>query len=855
MSRNAREPVLVEASRSGTRLSQRDVLDVARVELESQPNWSFDPNNPEGEPVPLDAEAEATATPSPSASPSSEAAEDPHVGAEVANVLLLREFELLIEEVRRRLGEDALAPVREAFDLALSCHEGQMRKSGDPYLVHPLRVSRTLAGMGLDVSSVVAGILHDTVEDSELTVLELEEAFGREVALLVDGVTKLGKVPYLSRRENQAESFRKMLVAMSRDIRVLLVKLCDRLDNMRTLEAMPANKQRRIARETADIYAPLARLLGIDWLRRELADLSFRYLEPVAAQTIRKEMVGLLTEDPTHIDRGIELLQDAFEGRSLAGEGDGEAAPQVSGGGEAEPFHVLIAPPPVWDGETFGGVRFRATVLTPQEVYDQRERGRNIETLRDMVTYQVITEGRGACYLALGHVHGNFKPIPGQIRDYVAIPRANRYQGLHTQVLDRAGVRLHVEIRSKAMDAVAERGVLEQLEHGLQASELGWLREMMGWQEQVEDPTEFIEAVKRELFADQVFVFTPEGDLKTFAKGATPIDFAFAVHTDLGLQAAGARVNGQVVPLRYKLRQGDTVEVITDPRVEPREEWLGLVQTSRARARIKHYLRQRGRSLAIETGRQLLRQRLEQRGRDLDEFVALGIIGSSLEPLGISPERGVDRLYELIGDNELRLGDVVAIIDPESASPSESMLGRLLRKTFRRKGERTARSVGEGEAGKPLQISATNLESGLIVLSPCCSPLPGDPVVGFRVPGRGGIETHVEGCPVAVERAIHERIFLNWSSALLLERPVTVRVRTANTVGLLAEMSRAFSEHELNIKQANCRAYDDGKSALNTFHATVDSLARLEALLEHLRGIPGVTSVERVFEGAKATKG
>jgi guanosine-3',5'-bis(diphosphate) 3'-pyrophosphohydrolase len=761
-------------------------------------------------------------------------ATDPHVEAGAAEVLLHREFQALAEEVRFRLGDDAFEQVRDAYELAESCHAGQLRKSGDPYLVHPLRVARMLASLGLDGPSVVAGILHDTVEDSELTVLELTERFGREVAMLVDGVTKLGKVPYLSRRENQAVSFRKLLVAMSRDIRVLLVKLCDRVDNMRTLDAMPPSGQRRIAQETADIYAPLARLLGIDWIRRELADLSFAYLEPVASKEIRTQMVALMTSDPSHIDRGLELLRDAFDG-------SGPSTP-------TEPRRdPSVAPTPaarqgaVWRYEVFGPIEFRASVLTPHEVHELRNRKRSVDKLRDMITYQVITDDRDGCYLALGHIHAHFKPVPGSIRDYIALPRANRYQGLHTQVLDRDGLRLYVEIRSREMDEIAERGVVFDLQEGLQASELGWLRELMGWQDQIEDPNEFIEAVKRELFADQVFVFTPEGDLKTFPKGSTPIDFAFAVHTGVGLRAAGARVNGQIVPLRYRLRQGDTVEILTDDKVEPRDEWLDLCATARAKARIKQFLRQRARVLAIETGRSLLRPRLEARGivnEEIDKLLEI-----KLEELGIARERGVERVYELIGDGDLRVGQVMRVLAPEP-STSQTMLGRLFA-PFRRRQDDPSREPRAGEAGAPIEIDEQKVESGIIQLAICCSPLPGDAVTGARVPGRG-IVVHVQGCPVGIDE-IHERVFLSWSEAFELERPVTVRVRTGNTVGLLAEMSRAFSATGLNIKQANCRASEDGKSALNTFHATVGSLDRLEQLIDHLREVPGVITVDRVF--------
>ena len=519
---------------------------------------------------------------------------DPLVAQGHAEVLLVREYEHLLEEVRKRLGEDAVGSVADAFELAESCHAGQMRKSGDPYLVHPLRVARILAGLGLDVASVIAGILHDTVEDSELTVVELTERFGREVALLVDGVTKLGKVPYLSRRENQAVSFRKLLVAMSRDIRVLLVKLVDRLDNMRTLDAMPANKQRRIARETADIYAPLARLLGVDWLRRELADLAFRYLEPVAAKTIRSEMVGLLTEDPTHIDRGIEMLREAF-----AGLGVQEAAEDTG--------------LPSWNEDKFRAVQFRANVLTAQEVHELRNRGRVIEKLRDMVTYQVLTADRESSYLALGHLHAHFKPIPGSIRDYIALPRANGYQGLHTQVLDRMGVRLYVEIRSQAMNEVAERGVVVDLQKGLQTSELGWLHEMMGWQEQIEDPNEFIEAVKRRALcrSRSTPVHAGRATCKTFRQGRDSDRLRLRHPHRRGaarVQARGSMDTGGASALPHASgrhrRDPDGPHAPT-----ARVEWLKMVRTRRGRGREDQTLLAHARAGSrwrIETGKQML---------------------------------------------------------------------------------------------------------------------------------------------------------------------------------------------------------------------------------------------------------
>ncbi|HWB75239.1 MAG TPA: RelA/SpoT family protein [Nannocystaceae bacterium] len=743
---------------------------------------------------------------------------------------------IVAEVARRHPGTDTSA-IERAFDLGMAAHSGQRRKSGEAYWVHPVRVASMLAQLGLDGSTVTAALLHDVVEDTEHTVYELTELFGREVANIVDGVTKLGKVPYLSRQEQQAESFRKMLVAMSQDIRVLLVKLIDRLDNMRTLEHMPRDKQERISRETMQIYAPLAGRLGIEVVQRELQDLSFSYLEPGAYTATRADIDNMLKARAV-IDESVVNLRSAFDNSSCELE-DGDTT--------------------LWPAE-LGAVDIRASLRSTYRVHQSlAAQGRGLDQLSDVVTYQIVTQDRGGCYAALGQLHAFFQPVPGRFRDYVALPRPNHYRALHTSVIDRHGNRLEVQIRSQRMDAVAERGIVAEfeLDHALgnEARRLAWLRQLMDWQQEVSDPSEFIEAVKADLFADEVYVFTPGGDIQTFPKGATPIDFAFAIHTDVGMHCTGARVNGQLVPLRYRLRQGDTVEILTNPTVEPRDEWLKMAATSRARAKIKQFLRQRERKRLRALGRSLLAQELETRGVPLEPLEDAGALAEQAEAMGLPRETVDDGMYEAIGAGQIT---AAALADKLAPGPSQQQSGgeesglfvRMLRRMTQR-GRSTGGETLGAKPNAPIVITKDRVEGrggsrGMIQLAPCCSPVPGDPLIGFFEAGKG-IVAHVQGCPEALEQIGERRVHLAWEPGLVLDCPVTLEVRTANTLGLLAEMSRAFSHHGVNIKQANCRAIGDGERAINTFFATVHSLEQLESLVATLKRTEGVGAVERVF--------
>lgn len=758
----------------------------------------------------------------------------------------------LLGELRRRHTHLDEGLITRAFEAAQRAHSSQRRKSGEPYFIHPVRVAHSIAQLGLDSSAVAAGLLHDAVEDSEITVFELTEQFGREVANIVDGVTKLGKVPFLTRATQQAESFRKMLLAMSRDIRVLLVKLLDRLDNMRTLEHMAADKQERISRETMQIYAPLANRLGLEGVRRELQDLSFRYLEPMVCEAVRADIEAVLARHPGQPAKALDGLRDAF--------GADEGTERNPRGIAPDDERV------VWPASA-GPVEVRVSLRTPYRVHRRREAtGRKLE-LSDVLTFQVITPDRASCYAALGLLHAYFQPVPGRFRDYVALPRPNHYRGLHTSLVAREGGRIELQIRSRAMDDVAQRGIAaawkDGAHPGADPDRLAWLRGLMDWQEDVSDPNEFIAAVKADLFADEIYVFTPGGDVHTFPKGATPIDFAFAIHSDVGMHCSGARVNGQAVPLRYHLRQGDTVEIITNPNHGPRPEWMGMCVTSRAKARIRQHLRQEERQHLREVGRSLVEQVLKGRGLTLADYEQRGWVGELGDELGLPRDsRDADGVYAAVGAGQFEaesLAQRLALRDGKVELDEEGP-GNLITRMFRlgrRSREGRGATVQGGSPSAPIEVTRDRVTAPgggrpVIELAPCCSPVPGDALVGVFEAGRG-ITAHVEGCPEALEHLSERKVYLTWEEGLTLERPVTVEVRTANMVGLLAEMSRAFSANDVNIKQANCRSLPDGERAINTFQASVSTLGQLQALLHSLKQITGVLGVERVFTQASGT--
>jgi len=724
------------------------------------------------------------------------------------------QLDQIVSEVAGYDPNADLALVRRAYEFASQAHAGQTRKSGDPYVTHPISVARIIAELKLDVSSICAGLLHDCVEDTSATVEQLSETFGKEIAYLVDGVTKLGKLPYSTREEQQAENFRKMLLAMARDIRVILVKLCDRLDNMRSLNHLPPEKQERIAAETMQIYAPLANRLGIQWVKIELEDLSFKYLYPGEYDQLAAEIAKTRAERLEYIHHVEKLIEKVM--------GDNGVPSEVTG---------------------------RAKHLW--SIYSKMKRTqRPFDEIHDAIGFRVVTDNQMHCYQALGVAHSTWTPIPGRFKDYIALPKPNLYQSLHTAVIGPRGERIEVQIRTNDMNLVAESGVAahwKYKEAGVDGGREGvrpeddkkfaWLRQLMESHKELRDPTEFLESVKIDLFGDEVYVFTPGGDVKALPKGSVPIDFAYAVHSSVGDHCSGARVNGMIVPLRYQLRNGDTIEIITNPNQKPNKDWLKLVKTARARTKIRWLLRQEQRDKAVALGNDLVEKALRKHDMSMARAEkGLGVAAKALKC------QNVDELIVQVGYGKITPQQVIDALPgivkkgDEPAAKPEGVFKSLIRKVT------TRRTQSQG-------IKVAGEEDVLVRFAKCCSPLPGDPITGFITRGRG-VTVHRRDCDKGLDLDPDRRVEVEWDGASKAQHEVAIQVLCTNKPGLLAHISQCFTDQGVNISQAHCRATDDGR-AVNTFHALVRDLDQLKQVNRALSRIKGVYSVDRV--AAEAT--
>jgi GTP diphosphokinase / guanosine-3',5'-bis(diphosphate) 3'-diphosphatase len=696
--------------------------------------------------------------------------------------------------------------VRRAYTFASKAHEGQTRRSGDPYVTHPLAVAGIIAELKLDVASVCAGLLHDCVEDTSATVDQLTDLFGKEIAFLVDGVTKLGKLPWSTREEQQAENFRKMLLAMARDIRVILVKLCDRLDNMRSLEHLPPEKQERIAAETMQIYAPLANRLGIQWIKIELEDLAFKYLYPGEYEQLADGIAKTRRERVEYIDTVEQLIHREMVQNGVPCEVTGRAK------------HL-------WS------------------IYQKMKKtGRAFEDIHDAIGFRVITDTQMHCYQGLGVAHQTWTPIPGRFKDYIALPKPNMYQSLHTAVIGPKGERIEIQIRTREMHLVAECGIAAHWKYkegaaaADQEKKFAWLRQLMEAQKELRDPTEFLESVKLDLFGDEVYVFTPRGDVKALPQGACPIDFAYAVHSSIGDHCSGARVNGMIVPLRYQLRNGDTIEIITNPNQKPNKDWLKLVKTARARTKIRYLLRKEQREKAIVLGKDLLEKALRKHGHAYQKIAKEGALDAAAKELKLAD---ADELVIQVGYGKVTTAQVVEKIVPEARGKDEhepvASKSGVFRSLFRRMTPRRHSTSGIKVAGE---------EDIMVRFAKCCSPLPGDPVVGFITRGRG-VTVHRRDCDKALDLDPDRRVDVDWDGVSKAQHEVAIQVLCADKPGLLAHISQTFTDQNVNISQAHCRATDDGR-AVNTFKAQVKDLDQLKTVIRALSRIKGVYSVDRV---------
>ncbi len=709
------------------------------------------------------------------------------------------EIGAIIERVRAANPEADLTLVQRAYDFAAKLHKGQERVSGEPYLSHPLAVAEILLGLRMDVESLAAGLLHDVVEDTHASLDEVKRVFGNQVGELVDGVTKLSKISFSSRVEHQAESLRKMVLAMSKDIRVILVKLADRLHNMRTLDPLREEKRQLIARETLDIYAPIAHRLGIYWMKAELEDLALRHLEPEAYQDLSVKVAKKRLEREKDINEVIHILRKKLTEVDILAEITGR------------PKHFY-------------------------SIYKKmRDQQKDFDEIYDLTAVRVITESVKDCYGSLGVIHSLWKPIPGRFKDFVAMPKSNLYQSLHTTVVGPVGEPVEIQIRTHDMHKTAEEGiaahwVYKEGRAALDPAEKGfaWIRQLLEWQRDLKDSREFLESVKVDLFPDEVYVFTPKGDVKSFPKGATPIDFAFGVHTDIGLTCVGAKVNGRLVPLRHELQNGDIVEIMADPKHHPSRDWLKVVKTPRARGRIKQWIKNEEKVRSLSLGRDLLEKELRKMGVSSSQILKPEAMAKMISQHGFAAP---DDFFAAVGYGKLSPRQAMAKLLPVEELPPETET----------KPERKVRH--EPDEGVALQ-GADDL---LIRFARCCSPLPGDEIIGFITRGRG-VSVHAADCP-NVDQLLYDperKIAVSWDAAPKTFRQVKIRVTIGkDRPGILAAISTAISASRINIAQADVRVTEDRKG-LNTFTLEVSDLKQLQTAMGAIRQIDGVMGVERI---------
>ncbi len=708
----------------------------------------------------------------------------------------------LIERVRAYTPTGPVEVIQRAYEFSAGVHKGQRRASGEPYLTHPLQVASIIADLRLDVPSVATGLLHDTVEDTLATLAQVEERFGPEIAGLVDGVTKIGQINFTSREEKQAENFRKMLLAMARDIRVILIKLADRTHNMRTLGHLAPERQVDIAQETLDIYAPLAHRLGIYWIKSDLEDNALRFLHPEVYYQLKRSVAKRKAEREKYIKEVLSALL-----KKLA-----EAEVEAEVTGRPKHFYSIYQ-------------KMQAQNLLYDQIYD-------------LVAFRVVVDTVGECYEALGVVHANWKPVPGRFKDYIALPKANGYQSLHTTVIGPYGERMEIQIRTRDMHRVAEYGVAAHWRYkqpggaeGGDGQRFAWLRQMLEWQQQLPDPQEFLRSVKEDLFTEEVFAFTPKGDLLAFPLGSTVIDFAYRIHSEVGHHCAGARVNGKIVPLRYQLQSGDTVEIVTTANQQPSKDWLKLVKTPRAKGRIRAWVKAQQSSRSVAVGREILERDLARHQLDLAKLRGEGTLRRVAEELGQKDE---DTLLAGVGYGKVTAQQVLGkLLSPEELErrreKGEGRLQRLLRMVSR-----------QTKSG----VQVSGVEDMLVRFGKCCSPLPGERITGFITRGRG-VTVHTLDCPKVLESDPQRRIDVQWEDGKGTPRPVRVEVTCIDQPGLLAAMSKAISSAGINITRAQVHALGDRK-AQNVFELMVASADELNRVMRSLGRVRGVMKVARV---------
>ncbi|MFH1143145.1 MAG: bifunctional (p)ppGpp synthetase/guanosine-3',5'-bis(diphosphate) 3'-pyrophosphohydrolase [Candidatus Eisenbacteria bacterium] len=721
-----------------------------------------------------------------------------------------RLFEAFLEEVRASRADIDVALLERAFAVATKAHEGQTRRSGGPFLVHPIEVAGVLLDLlrrRTDATILSAALLHDTIEDSALiTLADLERDFGSEIALLVDGVTKIGDLPFRSAEGAQSENYRKMLLSMAKDIRVILIKLADRLHNMRTLDALDEERRRRIAQETLDIYAPIAHRLGIARFKWELEDLAFKYLDPEHYRLLVEKVSEKRGERERTVEEILVPIREQLIGRGIVAE--------VSG----RPKHLRS----IW-------LKMQRLDAPFEEIYD-------------LLGLRVLTESRDDCYRALGVVHDIFTPVVDRFKDYIATPKSNMYQSLHTTVLVPERQRMvEIQIRTREMHIVSEIGIAAHYvykEGGLAGDRE--LQEKLGdlvvqsaseWGEEAGDPQEFMELLKTSLYQDEVFVFTPKGGLKRLPRGATPIDFAYAIHTDVGNHCVGAKVNGRIVPLRYELKSGEVVEIVSAPQGQPSEDWLKVAVTSRAKGKVRRWLSEQRLDVSVRLGRDILQRELKKRHHKLPPDKDLEDVSQSF---GLAD---VPLLFAKVGQGDLSTASVISRLYPE-AKPEEPRGPTAL--------ERLKRLAGRPVTG----LHIGDIDGLLIRIAQCCQPIPGDKVIGLITKGRG-ISVHRVDCPNTFDERVppERRIDVEWDVERDQHFLVRLQVVSDDRSDLLADVASAISRTGTNMSHGAMTSEGEG-AARGQFVLQVRNLNHLGRVIDAIRRVRGVRVVERVSQGA-----
>ncbi|MAV91170.1 MAG: GTP pyrophosphokinase [Bdellovibrionaceae bacterium] len=720
----------------------------------------------------------------------------------------------LIESVRTYYPNADFEFLKKAYTFSEKAHEGQIRRSGEPYISHPLGVAGILAELKLDLETIATGLLHDTVEDTDVTLADIKKNFGETTARLVDGVTKISLMKFRNTHEKQGENIRKMIVAMGKDVRVVLVKLADRLHNMRTLNHMSPEKQMRIAQETLDIYAPLASRLGINTVKTELEDLSFRYGFPESYYSLVQKVSKKKKEREKYIEDVKRLLTQELQKRS-----------QVK-------FEIQGRPKHFWS------------------IYRKmRNQGIEYEQIYDVLAFRICVNSVSECYEVLGIVHSLFRPIPGRFKDFIAMPKNNNYQSLHTTVIGPQAERIEIQIRTHEMHLIAEKGIAahwqykEGGDHSLAdestLEKFNWLRELVSLHQQTSSSDEFLENVKGDLFESEIYVFTPKGDVKELPEHSTPIDFAFSIHTDVGHKITAARVNGRIVSLKHELQNGDTVEVITSKNQTPNKDWLKYCVTPRAKTKIRSFIKTEQRRRAGELGREIAEKSFRKAGLSWQKQ------SEKPELLDFSKDHGcnsVDDLLVKVGYGAITPTDILNFlkVDLKTEENQEEEPANFLAKAFKSAVSRTKRS------GSLIRVDG--LDDVLVRFGKCCNPIPGDPILGYITRGRG-LVIHRADCAKAFELDQDRRIDVEWNQKKDQDTSRTVRLRvlSKDVPGLLKDMSEVFSSQGVNILNAQARTTKDLK-AVCLFDVTIKDtkhLSEVIAALSKLKGILGVTRITR----------